>query len=76
MMGRSAQTDHKAVAEQCRANRGEWVPVRVYAVKNTATVTVHYIRTAKKLPYYAPAGTFDARKQAVPGGWHVYARYK
>ncbi|MGQ5576033.1 HNH endonuclease signature motif containing protein [Streptomyces sp. ECR3.8] len=68
-------TDHSKVAAAARAQAGEWVTVTVYRSANSAYQTTSQIRTAKKLPFYRPAGSFEAQHRKVDGGFEVFARF-
>lgn len=68
-------TDHAKVASAAQARAGEWVPVATYRSADSAYQTVHHIRTGKKLPFYRPAGSFEARHHKVGDGFEVFARF-
>jgi hypothetical protein len=68
-------TDHSKVAAAARARAGEWVPVTTYRSVDSAYQTVSCIRTGRKLPSYAPAGSFEAEHRRVDGGFEVFVRF-
>lgn len=68
-------TDHVKAAAAVRDGQGEWVLVMVARSASTAYHTVSWIKSGKKLPAYAPAGSFDAMHRPVDGGVEVLARF-
>jgi hypothetical protein len=68
-------TDHTKVAAEARGCLGEWVSVTTSASADSAYHTVHFIRSAKKLPAYQPAGSFEAEHRRTDAGFEVFARF-
>lgn len=72
---RRTLTNHRVIAEACRATPGEWQRVRTYPSWHSAISTVSHIRRGF-LPAYSPAGAFDAEaRRDEDGEAVVYARY-
>jgi hypothetical protein len=68
-------TNHAEVAASLKARPGEWLLVSAPDSRDTAYHTASYIRSAKRLPAYSPAGSFDAEIRTVDGATQVYARF-
>lgn len=67
---------HKAVAERCRKQPGEWLTVGEYANDMTAYGIVRAIvKGHGSVVAYLPPGTFEARSEQTETGTVVSARY-
>lgn len=67
---------HKQVAERCRQQPGEWLPVGEYVNGQSAGSIVSAIaKGGSSVLAYLPAGTFEARSEHTETGTAVYARY-
>lgn len=67
---------HKAVAERCRKQPGEWLTVGEYANDMTAYAIVRAIvKGHGSVVAYLPPGTFEARSEQTETGTVVSARY-
>lgn len=67
---------HKAVAERCRQQPGEWQTVGEYANDQSAYGIVAAIaKGGSSVLAYLPAGTFEGRSEQTETGTAVYARY-
>lgn len=69
-----APTQHRDVANQLKANPGNWGIVAVYDKASTAGSIAAQIR-AGSVNAYQPAGAFEAHARTVEGERRVYARY-
>ena len=79
-MMRHGRVDHFAVAEQCRAHPGEWLPVGEYNSTQSAKGLIHgihgaHVRNTNLRSAYSPAGSFEARQELTEFGARVEARY-
>lgn len=67
---------HKQVAERCRQQPGEWLPVGEYVNSQSAGSIVSAIaKGGSSVLAYLPAGTFEGRSEHTETGTAVYARY-
>lgn len=67
---------HKQVAERCRQQPGEWLPVGEYVNGQSAGSIVSAIeKGGSSVLAYLPAGTFEGRSEHTETGTAVYARY-
>lgn len=67
---------HKAVAERCRQQPGEWLKVGDYANDLTAYGIVRAIvKGHGSVIAYLPAGSFEGRSEQTETGTTVHARY-
>lgn len=79
-MMRHGRVDHFAVAEECRAHPGEWLPVGEYNSRQSAQGligSIHgaVVRNPGQRSAYSPAGSFEARQHLTEFGARVEARY-
>lgn len=67
---------HRAAAERCRQQPGEWLKVGDYANDLTAYGIVRAIvKGDGSVIAYLPAGSFEGRSEQTETGTTVYARY-
>ncbi|MBK3631612.1 hypothetical protein JHN52_01275 [Streptomyces sp. MBT97] len=75
---RRTPVDHAAVAARCRANPGQWQEVGEYGSGESASAMVRAISgpaNSRVRAAYAPAGSFEARRELTDMGARVEARY-
>lgn len=70
-----ARADHVAAASEARAEPGRWVRACVYPTSTSARDTARDVRTAERLPAYAPAGSFQASVSTEPDGYVLWVVY-
>jgi hypothetical protein len=72
---KATRVRHQPIADECRANPGQWEPVRAYPARYVALSMARSIRVAS-LPAYQPEGAFDAEVRTdQDGDAVVWARY-
>ncbi|WP_327384993.1 YqaJ viral recombinase family nuclease [Streptomyces sp. NBC_01207] len=68
------QVDHDAVAAAARLAPGTWVVAGLYPSTSSAAGTVRNVEKARTV-HYAPAGSFEARRQLQQDGVLVSVRF-
>lgn len=74
-MRRKSYTDHASAAQRLREIPGEWQLIATPPTADAAAHMAHYVRTAKRLTSYQPAGAFEGQYRNEDGEFRVYARY-
>lgn len=73
----SPRADHRHAAEQAKQLPGQWVLAATYRSTQSAKSAARLIRTGggTNLPFYHPAGAFEARHALTQDGADLYIRY-
>lgn len=67
--------DHRHAADQARQMPGQEVLAATYGSRASAVSAARQVRTAERLPAYAPAGSFEARVELTQEGADLWVRY-
>lgn len=54
---------------------GTWVLAGSYASRASAVSTALRVRTGERVPFYRPAGAYEARTELTQGGADLWIRY-
>ncbi|MGW6911487.1 hypothetical protein [Streptomyces sp. NPDC054940] len=70
------RADHQVAASQARQMPGQWVLAGTYNSTQSAMGVARQVRAAgSNMPFYRPAGAFDARHELTEDGVDLWVRY-